>query len=352
MEMTEQTTNKPRKVIIDCDPGIDDALALLLALNSPELEVLGITVTAGNTTLEKAAENAAKIVELAGRSDVPIYKGSSKPLKIEARNAEDTHGSDGLGDINLPASKITIHDDAVDYLLRTLSDNPENDISVIALGPLTNLAHALAEAPDTLRKMKDLTIMGGAYKSHGNCSPVAEFNVWFDPDAAAAVFENLKRPITMTGLDVTRQVVMTPNHLQLIRNFDNPLGDIIYRMMQFYQDFHWQAERTLGCVVNDPLAVAEFIRPELCEGEDLYMKVITDGEAEGMTMGDSQGILGHEPNVHVLTGVDSGAFMRFLLTRLFPDDAVDIDRILDNPVYGSYPGLSRQDRNQAEKTED
>lgn len=334
-----ENMNETRKIIIDCDPGIDDALALLLALKSPEVEVLGITTTAGNTTLAQSTDNAAKVLELAGRQDVPIYRGSDRPLVITGRGAEDTHGSDGLGDIGLQKSEIQIHDGAVDFILDTLREHPAGDVSVIAIGPLSNIARALRRDPETIRRMKELMIMGGAYKSHGNCTPVAEFNVWFDPHAAAEVFENLGRPITMTGLDVTRQVVMTPNLLQMIRSFDNPLGMTIHDMMQFYQDFHWKAERTLGCVVNDPLAIAAFIRPELVRGDELYFKVVTEGDAEGMTMGDPQGILGKAPNVKALTRVDSKGFMRFLLGRLFPEDIEDIDLILNNPVYGVYPDI-------------
>lgn len=327
---------KKRKVIIDTDPGIDDALAIMLALSSPELEVVGLTIVEGNVGPDKGAKNAAKVLKYMGREDIPVYIGSDRPLQIPFKNAEDTHGDDGMGNTNLPdAPEVKIQEGAVDFILDTLRQAEDDEVSLIALGPLTNIAKAVLEDPEAMKKAKELMIMGGSYKSNGNCSPVAEFNVWCDPHAADIVFEQIGIPVTMTGLDVTRKVVLTPNYRTLIRKVGGEIGEMIYQMTQFYEDFHWDAEGTLGVVVNDPLAVAALIDPSLVGGDDYYVSVVTEGPAEGMTMVDPQGILKREPNVRVLTEVNPRGFMEFFLTRLFPESRETITAILDNPVYGA-----------------
>ncbi|MDD6223189.1 MAG: nucleoside hydrolase, partial [Lachnospiraceae bacterium] len=196
-----------KKVIIDCDPGIDDSLAIMLALASPELEVLGITVTAGNAPVDMGAGNAGKVLDFCHRSDIPVYAGAGQPLVKEYINALDTHGADGLGEsfLDVPKDFYVQEKPAVEFLAETLG---KGGVSVIALGPLTNLAELIKKDSQAFGKIERLVSMGGNFRSHGNCSPVAEYNYWEDPDAAALVFRTLAEQngrIEMVGLDVTRK---------------------------------------------------------------------------------------------------------------------------------------------------
>ncbi|MEG0306788.1 MAG: nucleoside hydrolase [Clostridium sp.] len=321
-----------KKVIIDCDPGIDDALAIMLALKSEELEVVGITITSGNVHGKKGAENALKILKELNRLDIPVYIGCCDPLKRELITAEDTHGCDGLGESFLPkVEEVTYKEGAIDFILETLSNE---DITIIALGPLTNIARGLEKDKNTMRNMKELVLMGGAFKSFGNCSQVAEFNFWVDPHGAEIVFKELKRKITMVGLDVTRQCILTPNYIEMIKQFNEPLGEFIVKITRFYVDFHWGQERTLGCVINDPLAIAYFINPELCSGKEYYVDIVTEGKAIGMSLVDEGDFYREKPNCLVLSEVNSKVFMEMFLTRIFPNHKKDILSILDNSKYG------------------
>lgn len=324
--------SKKRKVIIDCDPGIDDSLALMLACASDELEILGVTITAGNVETRRGAQNALDILNLMGRNDIPVYLGAERPLKREPVFAYDTHGDNGIGNYKLPLSPKVWKKDALTFLKKTLEEN--EDVSIIALGPLTNIAELIKTYPEVREKIKDLTLMGGSFRSPGNCSPVAEFNFWFDPDAAKLVLDNLNKPISMIGLDVTRKALLTPNYNQLIKNFDNNISRAINGMTKFYDDFHWKQEGVLGCVINDPLAVAYFLRSELLEGKDYYVEVITEGPALGMSMVDENNITKNPPNVRVLTDVNSKNFFKFFMKKIFPEQSVTIDKILNNNIYG------------------
>lgn len=309
-----------KKVIIDCDPGIDDALALMLALRSPELDILGITIVSGNVPAELGAANALKVLALMSRTDIPVYVGESLPLSRPLVTAQDTHGMDGLGESGYPEiTNIPVHENGVDFIIDTLHANPA--MAIIALGPMTNLARAMMKSPDAFDHLSELVTMGGSYKSHGNCSPVAEFNYWVDPHAARYVYEQLNRPITMVGLDVTRQIVLTPNLISLIGRFDNALSRFMADITRFYVDFHWQQEKILGCVINDPLAVAYFLKPDLCRGFNTYVTVETEGICMGQTVVDACSFWQKAPNCMVLTETDATAFMKFFLGRLFPEQA-------------------------------
>jgi len=321
-----------RKVIIDCDPGIDDSLAIILALKSKELEVKGITIVSGNVHGKKGAENALKILKELNRLDIQVYLGECEPMERKLITAEDTHGSDGLGESFLPrVEEVTYKEGAVNFILDELKSE---DITIIALGPLTNIAKALEKDCEVTRKMKELVLMGGAFKSFGNCSQVAEFNFWVDPHGVEKVFKELKRKITMVGLDVTRQCVLTPNYIEMIRQFNEPLGELIVKITKFYVDFHWNQERTLGCVINDPLAVAYFIDPELCSGKEYFVDIVTEGKAIGMTLVDEGDFYREKPNCLVLTEVNSKGFMEMFLTRIFPKHKEDIIAVLNNSKYG------------------
>ncbi len=319
--------NAKRKIIIDCDPGIDDTLALMLALSSPELEVIGITIVCGNVPTDIGAENALKVLKFMNRLDIPVYYGEELPLKREYVSAQDTHGMDGLGESNYPAvTEAEVKKDAVNFLIHTLQT--QKDVSIIAIGPLTNIAKALQKKEEVFENLDELISMGGSYKSHGNCSPVAEYNYWCDPDAAKYVYENLPKKIHMVGLDVTRKIVLTPNILEYMQILDKEKGEFIKRITGFYYDFHWKYERVIGCVINDPLAVAYFINRELCQGFDSYTTVETEGIGIGQSITDAMDFWKKEPNSHVLTEVDPREFMTMFLTRVFGQDEQEIRKIL------------------------
>lgn len=322
-----------RKVILDCDPGIDDSLALILALTSEELEVVGITIVSGNVNANKGAKNAMKVLKLMGREDIKVFIGEEKPLIRELITAEDTHGSDGLGEAGHQYidTDEKINYGAVDFILEKAK---EGDLSIIALGPLTNLARAIEKDKEGFNNILEVVSMGGAFKSHGNCSQVAEFNYWVDPHGAKYVFDKIEVPFTMVGLDVTREIILTPNYIELIKQIGGEIAEFIVNITKFYVDFHWKQERTLGCVINDPLAVAYFIDRKLAIGFTSYIDVVTEGAAIGQTLVDVGEFYKKKHNALVLTEVDSKKFMKFFLERIFKENKNDINLILNNNKYG------------------
>lgn len=319
-----------RKVIIDCDPGIDDSLAIMLALKSSEIEVVAITLVCGNCPLDMGFENAKKILHKMGRLDIPIYKGADKPLKREYVNALDTHGADGLGESFLPEIKGFQQDiTALEFMEEALS---KDKISVIALGPMTNIAALIQRRQEAFLNIEELVSMGGTYKSHGNCSPVAEYNYWCDPDAAALVYETAHRygkTIHMVGLDVTRKIVLTPTLLEYICRLDEEMGDFIRKISKFYFDFHWQWEHILGCVINDPLAVAYFIDKSICGGFDSYVQVESCGICMGQTVVDAMNFFKKEANAKVLTETNPYKFFQLFISRLLSIEEEELDILKD-----------------------
>ena len=326
----ERIVMKKRKVIIDCDPGIDDSLAIMLALKSPEIEVVGITVVCGNSPVEMGFENAKKILKQMNRLDVPVFVGESTPLKRDYVNALDTHGADGLGESFLPEVPGYHQDQsAVDFLSDILK---KEQISVIALAPMTNLAALIKKDPVAFANIEELVSMGGTFKSHGNCSPVAEYNYWCDPDAAALVYDTmhkLGKTIHMVGLDVTRKIVLTPTLLEYICRLDKETGEFIRKITKFYFDFHWEWEHIIGCVINDPLAVAYFLNPSICQGFDSYVQIETEGISLGQSMVDAMNFYRKTPNTEVLTEVDVYAFFQLFLSRILNLEPEKLDILQD-----------------------
>lgn len=306
-----------RKVIIDCDPGIDDSLAIMLALKSPEIEVIGITIVCGNSPVEMGFGNAKKVLKQLGRLDIPVFIGESKPVKRDYINALDTHGEDGLGESFLPeVDGYNQNMGAVEFLVSALK---KEKISVIALGPMTNLARLIEADRGTFLNIEELVSMGGSFKSHGNCSPVAEYNYWCDPDAAALVYETMYQAgkmIHMIGLDVTRKIVLTPTILEYICRLNTEVGDFVKKITKFYFDFHWQWEHIIGCVINDPLAVAYFLDRGICQGFDSYVQVETQGVSMGQTVVDAMNFYKKDANAIVLTEVDTYKFFQLFLSRI------------------------------------
>lgn len=316
-----------RNVIIDCDPGIDDSLALMLALSSEEIEVVGITIVCGNAPADMGFENAKKVLAHMNRLDIPVYVGAHKPLRKPYCNALDTHGEDGLGESYLPkVDGYHQHKDAVSFLAETLHQTP---CTIIALGPLTNLAQLIEKDETAFARISHLVSMGGSYKAHGNCSPVAEYNYWEDPEAAEIVFQQMAKTgkqLHMVGLDVTRKIVLTPNVLAYMERLDPVQGAFIRKITKFYYDFHWKQEHLIGCVINDPLAVAYVLDPTLCTGFDSYVQLATDGPARGQTIVDAYAFYQQPANAHILNEVDVKGFFQLFLARLLhmPKEALDI----------------------------
>lgn len=321
MKLEEDISTMPQKVIIDSDPGIDDSLAIMLALSMPEeIEVVGITIAAGNAPVEMGYGNALKVLKFMDRLDVPVFMGADRPLKRDFVNALDTHGADGLGESFLPEVPQEEYErqemNAVQFMQETLQ---RETVSVIALGPMTNLAMLIQKDPFAFGRIHEIVSMGGSFRSHGNCSPVAEYNYWCDPDAAALVYREMDRlgkMIHMVGLDVTRRIVLTPDLLEYMKRLDPRIGAFAQKITKFYFDFHWEWEHLIGCVINDPLAVAYFARRNLCRGFESYVQIETQGISIGQTVVDSMNFYRHRPNAVVLTEVDTLGFFRIFFTYL------------------------------------
>ncbi|MDO4305405.1 MAG: nucleoside hydrolase [Eubacteriales bacterium] len=332
-----------RKVIIDCDPGIDDSLALMLALSMDELEVLGITIVCGNSPVEMGFENAKKVLKQMNRLDIPVFQGADQPLKRDYVNALDTHGADGLGESFLEAVPgYEQKKNAVEFLEEALI---QGGCSVIALGPMTNLARLIRVNPHAFELTEEIVSMGGNYKSHGNCSPVAEYNYWADPDAAALVYETaweMQKKIHMVGLDVTRQIVLTPDLLEYMKRLQPQTGSFVQAITKFYFDFHWKQEHLIGCVINDPLAVAYFADRSLCSGFEAYTAIETGGISIGQTVVDAMHFYQKEPNSVILTEVDALRFFTAFFGKVLGINPEKPDLLPALVRYGTNLPCSRE----------
>jgi inosine-uridine nucleoside N-ribohydrolase len=302
-------------IVIDCDPGIDDALALLLAVASPELELRGVTTVAGNQTLARTTENALRVLELAGRADVPVAAGAGRPLVQELVTADDAHGDSGLGNAGLPPASVpprSAH--AVEFLAEQLDASPQ-PLTLVALGPLTNIALLLARHPDAAERLERIVLMGGAI-AEGNMTASAEFNVWTDPEAAARVFDS-GLDVTMVGLDVTNRAVLDSGHADRLRG-GGRVGAAAAAMLDFYLGFYGDAYEHGGSPIHDAVAVAYLVHPELLETLDRRVAVeLGSGLCRGRTVVDMRRRRTRPPaNAHVAVGVDVPAFVDFLLLRL------------------------------------
>jgi inosine-uridine nucleoside N-ribohydrolase len=301
-------------VLIDCDPGHDDAMALLLALASPELELLGVTTVHGNQTLDKTTANALRVLEFAGRGDVPVAAGADRPLVREPRVAAHVHGETGLDGPDLPppaGAPATGH--AVDFLADRLrmSGGP---VTLIPTGPLTNIALLLAHHPDVVGDIERIVLMGGAI-AEGNVTPAAEFNIWVDPEAAARVFAS-GLDVTMVGLDVTHRALMTPDHAERLKAAGR-VGAMVAELWAFYHRWHTRIYDFPGTPVHDALAVAHVIDDGLLRTERRNVEVDCASElCRGRTVVDLWQISGREPNAHVGVEVQGAAFLDLLVERI------------------------------------
>ncbi|MGH6897281.1 MAG: nucleoside hydrolase [Geminicoccaceae bacterium] len=307
----------PRSIIIDCDPGQDDALAILLALGSPEeLEVLAVTAVAGNVPLALTEQNARKVIELAGRPDLPVHRGCARPLVRALVTAEFVHGRTGLDGAELPEPRMPpapAH--AVDAIIGILRAEPAGTVTLCPVGPLTNIATALQKAPDVVPRIREIVLMGGAI-GEGNITPAAEFNIYVDPHAADLVLRS-GVPIVMLGLDVTHQALVTPERLAAIRRLDTSLSRAVVGLLEFYNLYDQTRRGRVGAPLHDPCAIAYLLRPELFTGRPCHVAIETRGEHTlGRTVVDWSGRTGKAPTAMVIDGVDADGFFAMLTERL------------------------------------
>ena len=270
-----------QKLIIDTDPGIDDALALLLALAAKdELDVTAITTVNGNVGVDQVTENVFRILDVAGRSDIPVYKGNGKPLMRENDNCEEFHGDDGLGNLGFKEVPGTVKEEsAVDFLIRKVREE-KGEITLVPIGPLTNIAQAVQKDPEFARNVKEVVIMGGA-EHGGNMSPCAEFNFWTDPEAAKIVFQAGFERVTMVGLDATSYVFLSPTLRELLYLINTPVSRFIHKITRVYADGHWEIEKKLGCELCDVLTIAYLLDRNVVEKVDAFVDVETSGLCDG-----------------------------------------------------------------------
>jgi pyrimidine-specific ribonucleoside hydrolase len=325
---------KPRRIIIDTDPGIDDALAIFLALRSPELKVEAVTPVAGNVPLDMTLANALRLVEIAGRTDVPVAAGASHPLVRRLATAGHVHGVNGLAGVDFPEAKIKpVHETAPELIRRVVRENP-GEITIVAVGPLTNVALALRADPELASMIPAIAIMGGSL-SGGNMTPAAEFNLYVDPEAARIVFD-ANIPLTMVGLDVTRKCRVSEQHIKQLEAANNPVSQAAGKIMRATYEHLRQGGEITDIELHDALTVASLIDHDVITRKDYYVEVETEGE---WTAGQTVGYDGHgpirkspqmetsapepppaevpfKPNAQVAVGVDPDRFFHLLIQRL------------------------------------
>lgn len=305
------------RIIIDTDPGQDDAVAILLALASPEIEVLGITAVAGNVPLALTELNARKICELAGRPDIKVFAGAVRPLCRDLVTAEEVHGRTGLDGPDLPTPTMPLQDGhGVDFIIETLNSEPEDTITLAVLGPMTNIALALNRAPEIVSKIKQIVLMGGGYFEQGNVTPSAEFNIYVDPQAADVVFK-AGIPIVMMPLDVTHKALTSRERVEAIRNIDSPIGDAVAQLLDFFERFDEAKYGTDGGPLHDPCVIAWLLQPSLFAGRHVNVTVETASELTmGATVVDWWHVTERPKNATVMRDIDADGFFALLTERL------------------------------------
>lgn len=302
-------------MLIDCDPGHDDAIALLLALASPELDVLGVTTVAGNAPLEKTTVNALKVLELVGRIEMPVASGFDRPLYRPLQIAAHVHGESGLDGPVLPAPKIEAIDlHAVDFLAQKIMESA-SPVTLVPVGPLTNIAGLLNSYPEVTAEIEQIVLMGGSIGT-GNITPAAEFNIFVDPEAAHRVFHS-GLPITMIGLDVTHKALLNADHANSIRD-GGGVGRFVAELLDFFLVNHPRHyDAGIGAPIHDALAVAHLIWPDLVETEECFVTVETQSDlCRGRTVVDRWHVTGQSPNASVGVELDGNRFASLLLERI------------------------------------
>jgi inosine-uridine nucleoside N-ribohydrolase len=322
-----------RRIIIDTDPGVDDAMAIFLALRSPELKVEAITAVSGNVPLELTLPNALRLAEIAGRADIPIAGGASVPLVRRLVTAKYVHGNNGLGGVDLPEPHLKpIGDTAARLISQIVRANP-GEITIVAVGPLTNIGTLLRSDPEIATMIPQVVIMGGSL-SGGNITPAAEFNLYVDPEAARIVFDS-GIPLTMVGLDVTEKVLLREEHVAILERAQNPVSQAAGKIMRATMNRTHRGIDPTVIAMHDPLTVASLIDPQLLKFQDYYVEVETEGEfTAGMTVGyphapvrpsapmaaatvpQAEPDTSFHPNARVAIGVEPDRFFKLLMSRL------------------------------------
>lgn len=307
-----------RKIIIDCDPGQDDAVMLLLALAcTRELDILGITTVAGNVPLELTQRNARIMCELAGRTDVAVYAGCDKPMRHALITAENVHGKTGIDGVVVYQPDMPLQaQHAVDFIIATLLAADSDSITLVPTGPLTNIGEAISRQPAILPAIREIVLMGGAMREAGNTTPSAEFNMLEDPDAAHIVM-HCGRPLTIVPLDVTHQALVSQKRIEQIRALATPVGTAIVGMMEFFNRFDSKKYGSDGAPLHDPCTIAYLLKPELFAGKICNVEVETMSPLTlGHTAVDFWRVTDRLPNANWLYKIDTDGFFALLIERL------------------------------------
>lgn len=307
----------PQKIIIDTDPGQDDALAILLAFGSPELDVLGITAVAGNVPLKLTQLNARKICELADRAGTKVFAGAIRPLVRQLVTAEEVHGKTGLNGPDLPEPKMQLQKGhAVDFIIETLMREEKATVTLCALGPLTNVALALIREPKIAPRIKELVLMGGGFFEGGNVTPTAEFNIYVDPQAADVVLK-AGIPTVIMPLDVTHKALTTRKRIQAIRALGTKVSKAVVELLEYFERFDEQKYGTDGGPLHDPCVIAYLLKPDLFKGRQCNVSVEMASELTmGMTVIDWWGVTRRPKNAMVMRDIDADGFFGLLTDRL------------------------------------
>jgi len=307
-----------KKIIIDCDPGQDDAVMLLLALACPdELDILGITTVAGNVPLNLTQRNARIICELAGVTDIPVFAGCDRPIRRKLITAENVHGKTGIDGVGIYEPTLPIQNQhAVEFIIQTLMAADDDSVTLVPIGPLTNIGKAIDRQPDILPKIREIVLMGGAMREGGNTTPCAEFNILVDPDAAKIVMQ-CTRPITIVPLDVTHQALVTRERIELFRGLNSTKGDAIVSMMEFFNRFDSEKYGFQGAPLHDPCTIAYLLKPALFKGKMCNVEVETESELTlGHTAVDFWAVTERAKNVNWLYEVDADGYFALLVERI------------------------------------
>ena len=308
----------PRRIIIDTDPGQDDAVAILLALASPEeIEVLGIVAVAGNVPLALTSKNARMVCELAGRRDIRVFAGCDRPLERKLVTAEYVHGKTGLDGPVLPDPTMPLQGQhGVDFIIDTLRAEPPGTVTLCPLGPLTNIATAFRRAPDIVVRVQEIVLMGGAYFEVGNVTPAAEFNIYVDPEAADIVFRS-GVALTVMPLDVTHKALTTAPHIQGFRDMGTEVGHTVAAWTDFFERFDKEKYHAPGAPLHDPCVIAYLLRPALFTGRRINVEIETEGRfTTGMTVADWWGVTDRPRNAMFMGGIDADGFFALLTERI------------------------------------
>ncbi|TGD45257.1 nucleoside hydrolase [Pseudotabrizicola sediminis] len=310
-------TDAPRKIIIDTDPGQDDAVAIMLALASPEVEVLGVVAVAGNVPLALTTRNALIVCELSGKPETRVFAGCDRPMLRPLVTAEAVHGVTGLDGPVLPEPTMALQTQhGVDFIIETLRREPSQTVTLCALGPLTNIATALQRAPDIIPRIQQIVLMGGAYFELGNVTPVAEFNIYVDPQAADIVFKS-GISIVVMPLDVTHKALTSPQRIAAFRDLKTEPGRLVAAWTDFFERFDKQKYGSEGAPLHDPCVIAWLIRPELFQGRVINVEIETQSDLTlGMTVADWWRVTNRPANALFINALDADGFYALLTERI------------------------------------